>query len=150
MIKELQKLNKKLLKICNKEKIEYNYSTARLHYKNTTRQTSITEPLILKMIEKQLNEEIEESLQIDGFNRFVVPDDDISLNWNYEEYAEYLTEEQKSFRFNSYMRRDLIDNDIFSFEDIIRMKEEDFCICWGFNFFQTIPFLGQEGYDYEE
>ena len=26
-----------------------------------------------------------------------------------------LTEEQKSFRFNSYMRRDLIDNDIFEY-----------------------------------
>ena len=41
------------------------------------------------------------------------------------------------------MRRDLIDNDIFSFEDILNMTEKDFCVSWQFRFSEPIPFLKQ-------
>ena len=94
------------------------------------------------MFSRQLSCDIEEYLEIDGLNKFRIPLDDISLNWNFEDYSHYLTIDQQNHKFNSYMRRDLIDNDIFSFEDILNMTEDDFCISWLFLFYESIPAFG--------
>ena len=92
------------------------------------------------MFARQLSCDIEEYIEIDEYKSVIRRPllDDISLNWNYEEYSQYLTHQQRAYKFNPYMRRDLLDNDIFSFEDILNMTEEDFCISWKFSFYETI------------
>ena len=138
---ELEKLKEKLLKLQMQNLIENFSIYSNLHY-NSQRETLIADSTIQKMFERQLSAGSEEYLEIDALNKLRVPLDDISLNWNYEKYSQFLSKEQREYKFNSYMRRDLIDNDIFSFEDILNMTEEDFCISWQFRFYEGIPFFG--------
>ena len=138
---ELKKLKHILLNLRMKDAIENFDIYSKLHYKSQ-RETSIADNTIQEMIVRQLNCDIEECLEIDGLNPFRRPLDDISLNWNFEEYSHNLTIDQQEHKFNSYMRRDLIDNDIFSFEDILNMTEDDFCTCWLFKFYEGIPSFG--------
>ena len=63
---------------------------SKLHY-NSQREISIANSEIQNMFARQLSTGIEESLEIDAFNKFRVPLDDISLNWNYEEYSQFLS-----------------------------------------------------------
>ncbi len=99
---------------------------------------------ILKMIERQLTNGQELQLEADLLNPIrKYPADDISLNWNFEKYAEFLTRKERDYRFNVYMHRNLIDNDIFSFNDIICMHPEDFCHQWVFVFYEGFPFFSQ-------
>ena len=97
------------------------------------------------MIKRCLRDDCEETLAMDFLNKPMqgCQTEDISLSWNYEKYSKYLSEEEKNFKFSPYMRRDLIDGNIFSFEDIVRMQEKDFCIRWGFMFIED-KFLEQE------
>ena len=113
---------------------------SKLHY-NSQRETAIANSEIQNMFARQLSTGIEEYLEIDAFNKFRVPLDDISLNWNYEKYSQFLSKVQRDYKFNLYMRRDLIDNDIFSFEDILNMTEKDFCVSWQFRFSEPILFF---------
>lgn len=55
--------------------------------------------------------------------------DDESLNWNFEVYRNHFSEEQQKVRFHYFMHILFIDDYIYSFEDLVRMKEEDFKIC---------------------
>lgn len=55
--------------------------------------------------------------------------DDKSLNWNFEVYRKHFSEEQQKVRFHYFMHVLFIDDYIYSFEDLVRMKEEDFKIC---------------------
>lgn len=52
-----------------------------------------------------------------------------SLNWNFEVYRNHLSEEQKKIKFHYFMHALFVDDSIFSFEDLVRMREEDFKIC---------------------
>ena len=98
------------------------------------------------MIERQLTNVQELQLEADLLNPIRdYPADDISLNWNFETYSKFLTRKERDYRFNVYMLRILIDNDIFSFEDIIRMEPEDFCNQWIFSFYEEYPFFSQGG-----
>lgn len=140
--KELKKLKHKFQSLKMKNLIDFFCIYSKLHY-NSQRETSIANSEIQNMFARQLSTGIEEYLEIDAFNKFRVPLADISLNWNYEEYSQFLSKVQRDYKFNSYMRRDLIDNDIFSFEDILNMTEKDFCVSWQFRFSEPIPFLKQ-------
>ena len=138
---ELEKLKEKLLKLQMQNLIENFRIYSNLHY-NSQRETPIADSTIQKMFDRQLNAGIEEYLEIDALNDLRVPLDDISLNWNYEGYSQFLTKDQREYNFNPYMKKDLIDNDIFSFEDILNMTEDDFCTRWHFIFYEGIPSFG--------
>lgn len=138
---ELKKLRQCFSNIRMKNDIEDFTIYSKLHY-NSRKETSIADSAIQQMFSRQLSCDIEEYLEIDGLNKFRIPLDDISLNWNFEDYSHYLTIDQQNHKFNSYMRRDLIDNDIFSFEDILNMTEDDFCISWLFLFYESVPAFG--------
>ncbi len=141
MKKELKKLEQEFQNLRTQNSIENFNIYSKLHY-SSQRETPIADSAIQEMFARQLSTDIEEYLEIDAFNKFRVPLDDISLNWNYEEYSQFLSKEQREYKFNPYMRRDLIDNDFFSFEDILNMTEEDFCVSWQFRFCEGIPFFG--------
>lgn len=136
MKKELKRLRQKLNR---KHTINHFNIHARLHY-NSKKETPTADQSILEMFARQLSCDIEEYIEIDEYKSVIRRPllDDISLNWNYEEYSKFLNNQQRAHKFNPYMRRDLLDNDIFSFEDILNMKEDDFCICWQFRFYETI------------
>ena len=55
--------------------------------------------------------------------------EDESLNWNFEIYRKHLTEEQQKVRFHYFMHTIFIDDEIYSFEDLVRMREEDLKVC---------------------
>lgn len=51
------------------------------------------------------------------------------LNWNFEIFRHHLSEEQQKIKFHYLMHALFVDDSIFSFEDLVRMREEDFKIC---------------------
>lgn len=55
--------------------------------------------------------------------------EDDSLNWNFEVYRNHFSEEQQKVKFHYFMHTVFIDDWIYSFEDLVRMREEDFKIC---------------------
>lgn len=55
--------------------------------------------------------------------------EDPNLNWNVEVYSHHLSEEQKRVRFHHLMHALFVDDHIYSFEDLVRMHEEDFKVC---------------------
>ena len=142
MKKELKNLKQKL----NKKYTINNFNIySKLHY-NSQRENPVADRSIQEMFARQLSSNIEEYLEIGKLDSTIRSPflNDISLNWNYEDYSQYLTHQQRAHKFNPYMRRDLLDNDIFSFEDILNMKEDDFCIRWQFMFYEEIPSFGPE------
>ena len=50
-------------------------------------------------------------------------------NWNFEVFRQHLTPEQKEIPFHYLMHTLFVDDNIYSFEDLVRMREEDFKIC---------------------
>ena len=54
---------------------------------------------------------------------------DDEINWNFEVYSFHLSEEQKKIKFHYFMHSLFVDDNIYSFEDLIRMCEEDFKVC---------------------
>ena len=142
MESELKKLKKSFIKIANKRIIESFGIWTNLHYNNTSKATDIADKYILSMIKRQLNN-TEEELNIDHFNDLHMPFDDICITWNFEDIQNQLSEDQKLYKFNSYMRKTLLDGNIFSFNDIINMKNEDFCIRWVFDFLESINITKQ-------
>lgn len=141
---ELVKLKKKFEKLYENGIVENFSVSSNLHY-NPKRITDTCDKLCLNMIKRQLPVIHEEYLDADLLNPIRnYPPDDISLNWNYEKYSQFLTKKERDYCFNVYMRRELIDNDLFSFDDIIRMTPEDFCLQWHFVFYEDIPFAFQE------
>lgn len=61
--------------------------------------------------------------------------EDEKLNWNFEVYRTHLTEEQQNIKFHYFMHTVFVDDNILSFEDLIRMREEDFKVCLEINWF---------------
>ena len=55
------------------------------------------------------------------------------LNWNFEVYSPHLSEEQKKIKFHYFMHLIFVENYIYSFEDLVRMREEDFKVCLEIN-----------------
>lgn len=60
--------------------------------------------------------------------------DDENLNWNFEVYAQHFNEEQKKVRFHYFMHCIFIDGQTYSFEDLIRMEEDGFVLCYAIDF----------------
>ena len=142
---ELIKLKNKFTQLCENRIFQDFRIWTNLHY-NPKRSFDIPDKDGLKMIERQLTNVQELQLEADLLNPIRdYPADDISLNWNFETYSKFLTRKERDYRFNVYMLRILIDNDIFSFEDIIRMEPEDFCNQWIFSFYEEYPFFSQGG-----
>ncbi len=61
--------------------------------------------------------------------------EDEKLNWNFEVYRNHLSEEQQKVRFHYFMHTVFVDDTIYSFEDLVRMREEDFKVCLEINWF---------------
>ena len=59
--------------------------------------------------------------------------EDEDYNWNSEIYSNHLSEEQKKIRFHYLMYSLFVEDNIYSFEDLIRMREEDFKVCLEIN-----------------
>ena len=59
--------------------------------------------------------------------------EDDKLNWNFEVYSHHLSEEQKKVKFHYFMHTIFVDDCIYSFEDLVRMHEEDFKVCLEIN-----------------
>lgn len=59
--------------------------------------------------------------------------EDESLNWNFEVYRYHLNEEQLKVRFHYFVHAIFVDDHIYSFEDLVRMREEDFKVCLEIN-----------------
>lgn len=55
--------------------------------------------------------------------------DDKNLNWNFEVFRNHLSDEQQEIRFHYFMHTIFVDDGIYSFEDLVRMREEDFKVC---------------------
>ena len=62
--------------------------------------------------------------------------EDKKLNWNFEVYRPHLTEEQQNIKFHYFMHTVFVDDNIFSLEDFVRMREEDFKVCLEINWFE--------------
>ena len=61
--------------------------------------------------------------------------EDEKLNWNFEVFRTHLTEEQQKIPFHYFMHTVFVDDHIYSFEDLVRMKEKDFKVCLEINWF---------------
>lgn len=61
--------------------------------------------------------------------------EDEKLNWNFEVYRPHLTKEQQNIKFHYFMHTVFVDDNIFSLEDLVRMREEDFKVCLEINWF---------------
>lgn len=61
--------------------------------------------------------------------------EDEKLNWNFEVFKPHLSEEQQKIKFHYFMHIVFVDDNIFSFEDLVRMREEDFKVCLEINWF---------------
>lgn len=61
--------------------------------------------------------------------------EDEKLNWNFEVFRPNLTEEQQKIKFHYFMHTVFVDDNIFSLEDLVRMREEDFKVCLEINWF---------------
>ncbi len=61
--------------------------------------------------------------------------EDEKLNWNFEVFEPHLSEEQQKIKFHYFMHTVFVDDNIFSLEDLIRMREEDFKVCLEINWF---------------
>ena len=142
MKSEIQKLYNRFNAYAENREIEGFSIFTNIHYQNTQRINDILDKRTLQIINRCLTDMNEEWLNMSIFNKpiFGCQTEDISLTWNFEKFSQFLSEKEKQFRFNPYMRRDLIDGQMFSFEDIIRMKEEDFSIQWQFKFYEGIYF----------
>jgi hypothetical protein len=58
---------------------------------------------------------------------------DDKLNWNFEVFSPHFSEEQKKVKFHYLMHSLFVDDNIYSFEDLVRMREEDFKVCLEIN-----------------
>lgn len=54
---------------------------------------------------------------------------DEAINWNREVYWQHLSEDQRKVYFHYLMHILFVDGDIYSFQDLVRMREEDFKVC---------------------
>ena len=61
--------------------------------------------------------------------------EDEKLNWNFEVFKPHLSEEQQKIKFHYFMHIVSVDDNIFSMEDLVRMREEDFKGCLEINWF---------------
>ena len=71
-------------------------------------------------------------------NTFEIRDsihEDEKLNWNFEVFKPHLSEEQQKIKFHYFMHTVFVDDNIFSLEDLVRMREEDFKVCLEINWF---------------
>ena len=57
-----------------------------------------------------------------------------NLNWNFEIYKDHFTEEQQKVLFHYFMHVVFIDDWMYSFNDVVRMREEDFKVCLSIDF----------------
>lgn len=56
------------------------------------------------------------------------------LNWNFEVYKDHFTEEQQKVLFHYFMHVVFIDDWMYSLNDVVRMREEDFKVCLSIDF----------------
>lgn len=77
------------------------------------------------------------TLNLDENNSEIRDDihDDEKLNWNFEVYRSQLSEEQQKVKFHYFMHTVFVDDWIYSFEDLVRMREDDFKVCLEINWF---------------
>ena len=61
--------------------------------------------------------------------------EDEKLNWNFEVFKPHLSEEQQKIKFHYFMHTVFVDDNIFSLEELVRMREEDFKVCLEINWF---------------
>ena len=59
--------------------------------------------------------------------------EDESLKWNFEVFRHHLTEEQLKIRFHYFMHAIFVDDHIYSYADMVRMRKEDFKVCLEIN-----------------
>ena len=59
--------------------------------------------------------------------------EDGKLNWNFEVYRHHFSEDQQKIKFHYLMHSLFVDDHIYSFEDLVRMREEDFKVCLEIN-----------------
>ena len=60
-------------------------------------------------------------------------DKDEKLNWNFEVFRQHLSEDQQKVKFHYFMHTVFVDDDIYSLEDLVRMREENFKACMKIN-----------------
>ena len=58
---------------------------------------------------------------------------DEKLNWNFEVFKQHLSEEQQKVKFHYFMHTVFVDDEVYSLEDLVRMREEDFRVCMKIN-----------------
>ena len=51
------------------------------------------------------------------------------LDWNVEVFQDHLSEKQQRIVFHYFMHVIFIEDRIYSFEDLLRMKADDFKVC---------------------
>ena len=61
--------------------------------------------------------------------------EDDTVNWNFEVYRNHFSDIQKKIKFHYFMHTIFVDDGIYSFEDLVRMREEDFKICLELNWY---------------
>lgn len=110
---------------------------AEIQYQNKTHPTDVADLKMLKALQDSTkfyyyqlhcNEDTEKVTDLWHEHE----DEDLN-NWNFEVYREHFSEEQKQIPFNYFMHAIFIDDYTYSFEDLIRMREEDFVVCWDIN-----------------
>ncbi len=61
--------------------------------------------------------------------------EDEKLNWNFEVFRPHLSEEQQKIHFHYFMHTVFVDDNIYSFEDLVKMRKEEFKVCLEINWF---------------
>lgn len=136
--KNIKKLRAKFLELKKTDDLFDDFDiTAFIKYRNRTHPTDIADLPLLKSLE--------DNTLFDIFSMFIRNDEknysidhmhenkDKDFNWNFEVYRKYLNDEQRKIHFHYLMHSIFIDGSTYSFEDLIRMKAEDFIPCLDIN-----------------
>ena len=60
--------------------------------------------------------------------------DEEKTNWNFEVFRNHIPEEKQDIRFHYFMHTIFVDDGIYGFEDLVKMREEDFKVCLAIEF----------------
>ena len=63
-----------------------------------------------------------------------IHDSDEKLNWNFGVFKDHFTQEQQKVLFHYLMHVVFIDDRIYSLNDVVRMREDDFKVCLSIDF----------------
>ena len=130
------KLRDKFVELQKSDKMFKDFDiNGEIRYINRTHPTDIADLPLLKMLEKNTyfgtfemhaNANTEDK-DIDTWHRK-------NTNWNFELFRDYLSEEQQKIPFHYFMHAIFIDDRTYSFQDLLRMKTEDFVPCLEIDF----------------